>query len=131
MGERERVENNQHKGANDILLYIKPEMCFFFKGFSRRRYGGMSARQGWRWVGVVSFKMTIVADTELVIITRLQAPVDSISLGEVAPQPPARASREPQHSEHSGREHMAAGESGYLAQLTPLGSDKGENMLYT
>lgn len=75
------MENNQRKGANDIVLYIKPEKCFFFKGFSRRRYGGMSARSGWRWVGVVSFRMTIVADTELVIITHPQAPVDSTSLG--------------------------------------------------
>lgn len=78
---------------------------------------------------MVSFKMTIVADTELVIITRLQAPVDTSS-GEGAPQPPAWASREPQCSEHSGREHMAAGESGYLVQLTLPGSGKRENMLY-
>ena len=81
-------------------------------------------------MGVVSFKMTIVADTELVIITRLQAPVDSTSLGEGAPQPPAWASREPQCSEPSGTEHMAAEQSGYLVQLTLPGSDKGENTLY-
>lgn len=71
---------------------------------------------------MVSFKMTKVADTELVIITRLQAPVDSPSSGEVAAQPPALASREPQCTEHSGREHTAAGEGAYLAQLTLPGS---------
>ena len=79
---------------------------------------------------MVSFKMTIVADTELVIITHLQAPADSTSSGEGAPQPPTWASRELQCSEHSGTEHMAAGESGYLVQLTLPGSDKGENTLY-
>lgn len=46
---------------------------------SGKRYG--------RWVGWVSFKETIVANTELAIITCLQAPAESTFLRKAAPQP--------------------------------------------
>lgn len=44
---------------------------------------GQGMGHGWGWV---SFQVTIAADTELVIITCMQAPVESTFLGKAAPQ---------------------------------------------
>lgn len=81
--------------------------------------------------GVVSFRMTIVADTELVIITHLQGACGQHLLGGGTSAPRPGLPGSPRVVSTQEGSIWQRGSEWILAQLTPLGSDKGENMLYT